>query len=299
MPNDIEYVIYEISISDNRQIEQMGSKRKFWFTEQGNNLSWLFKYNRDNTGEDWSERIAAEIAELLNIPHAEVQLATCEGKRGIISKNFTDNSKNALVHGNELLGLLIPEYPLRQKYKLSKHSINNIMGALSKEYIIVPSGLSPEIDKPKELFLGFLMLDALIGNTDRHHENWGILLFPEKTELAPTFDHASSLGRELTDDRRKQLLSNPSHFNQYCNRARSAIYLTDAAPTPLLTIDVFNEFAKGCSSRNLWLDKLSKISDNSLKDCVEKVPSIIIGSDSKNFIEKLLIANKQRLLIPT
>ena len=297
MPNETEYVIYEISILGNRQIEQMGSKRKFWFTEP-NKQSWLFKYNREKTGEDWSERIAAEIAELLNIPHADVQLATCEGERGIISKNFTDNGKNTLVHGNELLGFLIPEYPQRQKYKLSKHSINNIMGALSKDYIVAPLGMSPEIDKPKELFLGFLMLDALIGNTDRHHENWGFLLFPEKAVLAPTFDHASSLGRELTDDRRKQLLSNPTHFNQYCNRARSAIYLTDADATPLLTIDAFNEFAKGCSSKNLWLDKLSKISDDSLKDCVEKVPSNIISSDSKSFIEKLLITNKQRLIMP-
>ena len=40
--------------------------------------------------------------------------------------------------------------------------------------------------------------------SDRHHENWGILRERIATGwldcLAPTFDHASSLGRELVDD---------------------------------------------------------------------------------------------------
>lgn len=43
------------------------------------------------------------------------------------------------------------------------------------------------------------MLDALVANLDRHHENWGIVVDPSgllPTELAPTFDHASSLGDE-------------------------------------------------------------------------------------------------------
>ncbi|MEG3898961.1 MULTISPECIES: hypothetical protein [unclassified Microcoleus] len=46
------------------------------------------------------------------------------------------------------------------------------------------------------------MLDAWIGNTDRHHENWGFVeVRASKTpqviaHLAPTYDYASSLGRE-------------------------------------------------------------------------------------------------------
>jgi hypothetical protein len=54
------------------------------------------------------------------------------------------------------------------------------------------------------------MLDALIGNTDRHHENWGLVLQGtsdhQDLRLAPTFDHASSLGRNETDERREARL---------------------------------------------------------------------------------------------
>jgi len=57
---------------------------------------------------------------------------------------------------------------------------------------------------------GYLLLDALIGNTDRHHQNWGVLRSSISSgqtvqHIAPTFDHASSLGRnesELKLDRR-------------------------------------------------------------------------------------------------
>lgn len=291
-----EYVIYPIHLSENIQIEQMGSKTKFWVREKDTEQTWLFKYNRRDTGEDWSEKIASEIAELLNIPHAEVQLAKCKDERGIISKNFTNNGENTLWHGNELLSVVIPKYPLMQKYRLTKHSINNIVNALSKEYFFVPSGMPPIIDRPKELFLGYLMFDALIGNTDRHHENWGMLLVDDKIELAPTFDHASSLGRELKDEIKGQWLSNPEHFSKYCNRARSAIFLSDSEVKPLLTIELFSEFAKYCTSKNLWLDKLLNISDDSIVNRVKRVTSDIMSEISKSFTEKLLLTNKQRLL---
>ena len=296
LSKDTEYIIYEIKLSENRQIEQMGSKRKFWFWEKNSKQTYLFKYNRPDTGEDWSEKIASEIAGLLNIPHAEIQLAECKVERGIITKNFTDNGKNTLVHGNELLGVVIPEYPLKQKFKLSKHSINNIINALSQYHLSVPIGTLSGIDSPIELFLGYLMLDVLIGNTDRHHENWGIILAKDKIELAPTFDHASSLGRELIEEDKGQKLSNVNLFNRYCNKARSAIFLSDSDVKALSTIEAFRKFAKSCTSKNLWLDKLRNISDDSLINCVRRVPSVIMSELSKGFAEKLLLTNKRRLL---
>lgn len=50
-----------------------------------------------------------------------------------------------------------------------------------------------------------LAFDALIGNTDRHPENWGFLLGggagsrPRARALAPAFDNGASLGYELRE----------------------------------------------------------------------------------------------------
>lgn len=46
-----------------------------------------------------------------------------------------------------------------------------------------------------------LTFDALIGNTDRHHENWGLIIDRARTgqtntRLAPAFDNGTSLGHE-------------------------------------------------------------------------------------------------------
>jgi hypothetical protein len=49
-----------------------------------------------------------------------------------------------------------------------------------------------------DLMVGYLMLDCLIGNQDRHDENCGLILLSGKqlrVALAPTYDHAKSTGR--------------------------------------------------------------------------------------------------------
>ena len=48
---DVIYEVLEVAPASIEDIEQLGSKPKFWFyrgTER-----WLFKEARENTGEDW------------------------------------------------------------------------------------------------------------------------------------------------------------------------------------------------------------------------------------------------------
>lgn len=72
------------------------------------------------------------------------------------------------------------------------------------------------------------MLDALVGNTDRHHENWGLVFWPTDAErypsVAPTFDHASSLGCELQDKLRTTYLKE-GRVGWYVERGRGGLYL--------------------------------------------------------------------------
>ena len=44
----------------------MGSKPKVWFQLNGEN--WLFKEAREATGEDWAEKVVAEVAREIAIP---------------------------------------------------------------------------------------------------------------------------------------------------------------------------------------------------------------------------------------
>lgn len=51
----------------------------------GDSERWLFKYarlsNGQVTGEHWAEKVASEVAGLLHIPHARVELATLDGSQ--------------------------------------------------------------------------------------------------------------------------------------------------------------------------------------------------------------------------
>ena len=88
------YPIFEVDPEpafDPDRIESMGSKEKFWFRFPGEEEigpDWLFKYPRPNSGEHWAEKIAAEVAAVLEIPHAEVELATCNDIRGSVTRTF-------------------------------------------------------------------------------------------------------------------------------------------------------------------------------------------------------------------
>jgi hypothetical protein len=59
-------------------LEQLGTKPKFWFSDEGSNR-YLFKLNRsegeDATGEDWSEKVVSELCEFLGLPHAHYEFA--------------------------------------------------------------------------------------------------------------------------------------------------------------------------------------------------------------------------------
>ncbi len=56
-------------------IENLGTKPKFWYRDEAGNRI-LYKEARPNTGEDWSEVIAAQISKLIGIPCAEYSFAT-------------------------------------------------------------------------------------------------------------------------------------------------------------------------------------------------------------------------------
>jgi hypothetical protein len=76
-----------------------------------------------------------------------------------------------------------------------------------------------------DVFAGYLVLDALIANRDRHEQNWAVLT-PQLTTtpemLAPTYDHASSLGFNLTDDKRRACLQVPGQLQTWAENGRAS-----------------------------------------------------------------------------
>ncbi len=74
-----------------------------------------------------------------------------------------------------------------------------------------------------DVFAGYLVLDALIANQDRHEEKWAVLR-PLTTQgnlaLAGFYDDGSSLGFNLRDEKRVAHLAN-STVEKYARKGRA------------------------------------------------------------------------------
>lgn len=225
----------------NKSVEYIGSKAKSWFLNSSLRDDvvpglYLFKEPKPGTGEDWSELIAYHVAKSLGIPCAEYEFATLKGKRGVISKSIVP-PVGELVVGTEYVEERVPGYTTLGYFKRSPHTLDLLWEILEYTCAKPPIGfrLPPDVSSANEVFIGYLMLDALVGNGDRHDENWALIrlqaeymnCFPG-LYLAPTYDHAACLGRELPDaekELRIKALDRNKTIDGYFARNRSAFFL--------------------------------------------------------------------------
>ncbi|WP_437929388.1 HipA domain-containing protein [Sorangium sp. So ce291] len=281
----------------------MGTKRKFW-CHADDRRRYLFKYARAGTGEDWAEKIAAEVACALGVPHAEVDLAVYDGQPGTLTLAITDD-EHALAHGNELLQERRPEYPVHAAYSASEHTVTFVLDALSQGFIRAPEGVaSADLVTAVDWFLGYLMLDALIGNTDRHHENWAVLVRIGQAEryaaLAPSYDHASSLGRELKDHERCARLEGRDRrrtVEAYCKKARSALYRSVEARAPMSPLDAFSEAVRHAQlAGKRWLERLGATEHATMSSIVDRIPAQRMSEPARQFALAVMATNRRALL---
>ncbi|MEB2439841.1 hypothetical protein [Citrobacter braakii] len=287
-------------------LEQLGTKEKFWFSQDTEN-SQLFKYSRPGTGEHWSEKCAAELCHLLNIPHANYDLAMCNDRFGVVTHNLIPLGFR-MVMGNEVLHSSTADYPqplLGEKpVRVREHTVTRVLGCLDKESIQPPPS-SYELNglNAADVFCGYLMLDALISNQDRHHENWAIMLNNETGEqfLCPTYDHAASLGREMLDEERIERLTTKDKNRQipyFVNKARSELFKAKTDRKPLLTVEAFQHAVEDRSAaRDHWLGKLSVLTEESIADVFNQVPASCISDSARQFAALMVMENRRRLLV--
>jgi hypothetical protein len=154
------------------------------------------------------------------------------------------------------------------------------------------------------VFVGYLLLDALIGNQDRHQLNWGLIRSPERRlMLAPTFDHASSLGRNESDAVRIERMTTRDKgrsLETYAHRARSGLYRSQSSTKPMLTLDVFAEAQKlSSTAAGYWLQRLAGLHPDAMATVTKAVPDTMISEPARDFALRLMLINRQRLLALT
>ena len=284
--------------------EALGTKPKRWLKHPETGERWLMKdttYNKrsDGTryrkGDDWSERIATGVAGRLGLPAARTELAvTAIGgdlRYGVISKSVLaaaaddiGDSEEELVDGNELL--LDPVIDGDR----TGYTIEAVRDALTG--VEAPAAIDGGLTA-WDVFVGYLILDALVGNTDRHEENWAVIDRARHLSLAPTFDHASCLGFQLDDhDRQRRLHTHDSGFapEAWADRAKSPFA---GRPHPVVAAVKAMAVVETRGS-DRWIDRCGDV--DSLVEPVWMIPKKRISQPARQFAERVLRRNCRRLL---
>ena len=297
------YSVFEVpetGIDPEDELERLGSKTKFWF-RRGAGVRCLFKYPRRDFGEHWAEKIAAEVAELIGVRCAEVQLARFGGELGTLSPAFAE-PEWLRMHGNEVMTEAIPEYDGTRNTGRGDHNIKNILLAVSRwaeRHGLEPQAVLAEL-------ASYVILDGLIGNTDRHHENWMFFYHPERGsyQLAPSYDHGSSLGRELQDVSRRvsrsrtDILASARVLNYLLGGGSPrGVYIRSSsrrAPPPLVTAKLVCRWQP--DAVRPWLERLEATADCRFRNVIDRIPEEFMSPGARDFAHRILTISRTELL---
>lgn len=285
--------------------EQMGTKRKFWFRGEGD-VRTLFKAEERGTGEDWAEKIACELCELLGLPHVHYELAHdfVADVPGVVCATAATPPR-VLVLGNQLLQALDENYPQGSKYKVRGHTVEAVASAVDLLQPPAEAALPAGIESASDVFAGYLMLDAWVANQDRHHENWAAIFDREaesgrQLSLCPTFDHGASLARNLSDEERRERLGSRDANRRvpaFTRRARSALYESPAATRPMTTLAAFRAWGdRRPDAAKVWIGRLGSIDMTQCQSILDQISPDRMSLTSREFTLELLAENRRRLL---
>jgi hypothetical protein len=282
--------------------EPVGETTKYWLRPPDSDTpedEWLWKVVKVEAtglervlGHDWSERVATEVARRLDIPASCVQLAYRGNSRGVVSQTFAPHTSGLqLSNASLLLPNVVPGYDGKMKREVPGYTLDAAFEVLLPYG--PPVGAPDEIPDGASAFAGYLMLDAVVGNQDRHHDNWGVIdAQGGERRIAPAFDQASCLGYQAPETAKEahlvrgdvQSWARRGRSNHFEGRPNLVCHAVDAL------LRVPSEAAES------WVGRLASIADGEWETMVEAVPDDLMSQVDRSFAVEVIRVNKRRVL---
>jgi hypothetical protein len=273
----------------------------------------LIKKEKNYVYEFWSEVIASEIGELLGFEILKYNVAVNDQNTlGCLSRLMIDTNKEQLDEGHKWIKRYHLAYDTEDRDSYTFQIIDKTL-----------TGLFPN-EKFTEKLISTIILDCIIGNEDRHQENWGIIIsnkiskyswnpFSKKNPVpksnyrfAPIYDSGSSLGRELREEKVNQMVSDSIQLNAYINRGQSEIHW-DGEHGKQKHFKLIEKIAD-TEYRNVVISEINRIREkydktriveiiNHIDDCLPEAYNLQkIPQKRKELLIKLITLRIERLL---
>ncbi|EKY4197101.1 HipA domain-containing protein [Vibrio harveyi] len=141
----------------------------------------------------WTELVAYIVSKHLGVDVPKVLPAIKVTEEGIVCGSliewFYDVETERFMHAGSYFKRLIPDFDDKTGKQHNLTDMNLFIRGLSMYAGLTTSRMHWIAD--------MALFDSLIGNTDRHQENWGVVFQSDKkSRLSPLFDNGTSLGHE-------------------------------------------------------------------------------------------------------
>ena len=154
-----------------------------------------------------------------------------------------------------------------------------------------------------------LLFDALIGNSDRHHSNWGITetkgslsaekgLFPVNVmTLSPLYDNGSSLCSYINESDIEKILKDKMRYESIINtKSKSAIGWNSIRPIRHFELikNLRNEYYE--STVNFVINIKKNVTEQSINAILSNFDDNIISKQMKKLLKKFIIDRRNRII---
>lgn len=231
-----------------------------------------------------SEYLGSHIFEIVGIPVQETQLGTFQknGKEKIVvaCKDFTSHD-TVLQDFASLKNTIIDSENNGYGTELS-----DILTAMDEQQTLDPTVL-------KQRFWDMFIVDALIGNWDRHNGNWGFLYNSrtDKLEIAPVYDCGSCLFPQADEAIMQTTLDDPAERNlRIFSIPLSGIKLNGQKINYFTFISSLQE--EGCNAALKRI--LPRVDMTKIEKLVDDTP--YISNLQKQFYKTILRERKEKIL---
>lgn len=291
-----------------------GSRPRLTFYHKKNGKKYFFKTYTHSPREVWAECLASHIAELMSI---EAQQVTIKTTPKSLEKILRQQYPKILPKDWKGVGSFARNiFPKKVETTYGAAILETPSNPLTLEEI--EGKIRVKYYSPEDLLQSFadmVVFDILIGNMDRHHENWGIcadekykqqLLLDKKTLISlryftPLFDHGSSLMFELSDKNVADMLEDETKLINYVENSKFGFILNSGGNKS----NMFAILEDHLKSNSAWskrfkksLSKVSQIDMLELSSLVLKMPSLPIleyDSNRRKLLYKSLLLRYNRL----
>ena len=231
-----------------------------------------------------SEYISCKVFESVGIPVQETVIGTytSKGKEKVVvaCKDFTSQ------------GITLQDFA-SLKNRIIDSERNGYGTELADILSTIDEQTAMDSETLKTRFWDMFIVDALIGNWDRHNGNWGFLYnnATDEVTLAPVFDCGSSLYPQADEDLVKKILSDKNELNhRIFDIPLSAVTYNGKK------INYFKFLSEGeFPDCNKALKQIaSRIDIKKIYEIIDNTPTIT--ELQKEFYKAMLTARKERIL---